>query len=136
MEGRAMTKKTIAAIGCLILSQLLVAVYLPINNMVEYWASDPISFSLHFYISVFSAIVFYGLFGVPFWKALSPTGRKFSIIAGIGWLIDLYLICTDPYLNGVNSCEPYVIGAMLIVGPCLVLLCDFLICRVKAGGKK
>lgn len=131
-----MTKKTMVIVSFLILLQLLVAIYLPINNIVEYSDSEPDQLSLHFYIVTFLAVAFYILFGLPFWKALSPTGRKFSIIASIGWMIDLYLICTNHFLNGIHSYEPYVIGSMLVIGPCLVLFFDFLIRKAKASGKE
>lgn len=111
----------------LILLQLLFAIYLPINNIAEYWCREPVLLSMHFYIFTIAAFAFYILFGLRFWKVLSQAGRKLAITAVFGWAVNLYLICINPYLNEIESTEAYVVGAMLIVGPCLILLFDFLI---------
>ncbi|MBN2291515.1 MAG: hypothetical protein JXM70_03760 [Pirellulales bacterium] len=126
-----MTKKSFAVVLLAIIIQLLVAVYLPINNIAEYWTEEPGWLSMHFYILTFAAFAFYILFGSWFWKSLSQSGRKMSITAGAGWAINLYLICINPYLNDVESAEPYIIGSMLIIAPCLILLLDFLIRKIK-----
>lgn len=117
-------KSRIAAVLLLIVPQLLLAIYIPINNIAEYWTEEPGQLSMPFYIFTFVAFAFYVLFGLQFWKALSQTGRKLSVTAGVGWTVNLYLICTDPYLNGIESSEPYGVGAMIIIAPCLILLLD------------
>lgn len=119
-----MTNKSLAVVLLLIVLQLLLAIYLPINNVAEYWTGEPGQLSMHFYIFTFTAFAFYVLFGLQFWKTLSQTGRKLSVTAGVGWAVNLYLICINPYLNGIESSEPYVVGSMIIVGPCLILLFD------------
>ena len=111
--------------------QLFIAIYLPINNVVEYWERNSDPLSMHFYIFVFAAIAFYVLFGLWFWRTLSPTGRKLAMVAVIGWAMDLYLICGTTYPSILYSSEPYMVGAMLIIGPCLILLLDLLSCRLR-----
>lgn len=115
----------------LILLQLLFAIYLPINNIAEYWCREPVLLSMHFYIFTIAAFAFYMLFGLWFWKMLSQTGRKLAIAAVFGWAVNLYLICINSYLNEIESAEAYAIGLMLIVGPCLILLFDSLIHKIK-----
>jgi hypothetical protein len=126
----AMSKKALILIVLLVALELLFAVYLPINNIVEYWTNDPGSLSMHFYIFAFAGFAFYVLFGQWIWKRLSPTGRKLFITAIVGWTLNLYLICVDPMLNRTE--EAYDIGAMVMIGPCLVALLDRLVHRIKS----
>lgn len=119
----------------LILIQMLLAIYLPINNIIEYWTHKTEWPSLHFFIFSFSAFAFYALLGLQHWKSLSPIGRKMAITACIGWATDLYLICINPYLNTKESIEPYIIGLMVIVAPCAIYVIDFMIQRIQRGKK-
>ena len=101
---------------------LLIAVYLPVNNIVEYWPLDAEVMSLHFVIFSFVALLFFVLSGRTLWAKASTLARWLGSLALVGWLIDLFIISNNQYLQ--NTPEAFVVGSMIIVAPCCVLLLD------------
>ncbi len=106
----------------LICLALLLAIYLPVNNVVEYWPCDAQDMSWHFAIFTFLGLSFFVLFGTALWSTASPLARRLGPLAIVGWLLDLFIISNNPYLQ--NTWEPYAVGSMIIIVPCLVLLLD------------